>query len=226
MRRRAFTLIELLVSIAILSILVAITFSIVGGVKATASQATCASNVSQIAKAITLYMDANDGRIGYDSRKWFVQSIEGLRCPLLDPLDMTEVPNPDPDFGGYAFNSCLYKTLEFESSRMLLVTEAARFRSSDPYFLGYFQPAGLAGPDMYAAPGDPHEYKEPVGGYGAVRHKGGSMYAMVDGHVKWLKPTQLRLPLQGYGCQQGSRTQLRWKGPETAPYFSVEYESK
>ena len=222
MRTQAFTLLELLVSIAILSILIAITFSIVGGAKAAASQTACASNVSQIAKAMTLYVDANDGRIGYDSRTWFVECINGLRCPLLDPLDMSEFPNPDPDFGGYAYNSCLYKTREFESSRMLLITEAARFRSSDPYFLGYYQPAGLSGPDLYAVPAGPQEYQEPVGGYGAVRHKGGSIYAMVDGHVKWLKPTQLRLPLQGYGCQQGSRTRLQWRGPETGPYFSVE----
>jgi prepilin-type processing-associated H-X9-DG protein len=77
---------------------------------------------------------------------------------------------------------------------------------------------------MYQIPKEPlHAYKEPIGEYGAVRHKGGAMYAMVDGHVKWLKPTQLRLPLQGYGCQQGEKTQLQWKGPATAPYFSVEH---
>ncbi|MBA3726652.1 MAG: prepilin-type N-terminal cleavage/methylation domain-containing protein [Armatimonadetes bacterium] len=60
-KRRGFTLVELLVVIAILAILAAILFPVFSRAKRSSQQATCISNLSQIGKAIGLYMgDADD----------------------------------------------------------------------------------------------------------------------------------------------------------------------
>lgn len=59
--RRAFTLIEVLVVIAIIAILAALLFPVFARAKAAAKQTACISNLSQIGKAIGLYMvDADD----------------------------------------------------------------------------------------------------------------------------------------------------------------------
>lgn len=62
---RGFTLIELLVVIAIIAILAAILFPVFARAKKAALQAACLSNLSQIGKAITLYMSQNDDVFPY-----------------------------------------------------------------------------------------------------------------------------------------------------------------
>ena len=54
--RRGFPLIELLVVIAIIAILAALIFPVFARAKRSAQQTTCLSNLSQIGKAISLYM--------------------------------------------------------------------------------------------------------------------------------------------------------------------------
>jgi prepilin-type N-terminal cleavage/methylation domain-containing protein len=58
--RRAFTLIELLVVIAIIAILAAILFPVFVQAKKMARLTVCISNISQIGKAMMLYVDGND----------------------------------------------------------------------------------------------------------------------------------------------------------------------
>jgi prepilin-type N-terminal cleavage/methylation domain-containing protein len=52
---RGFTLIELLVVIAIIAILAAILFPVFAQARESARQTTCASNMNQLAKAISMY---------------------------------------------------------------------------------------------------------------------------------------------------------------------------
>jgi len=59
--RRGFTLIELLVVIAIIAILAAILFPVFARVREKAKQATCTSNIKQVALATIQYCDDNDG---------------------------------------------------------------------------------------------------------------------------------------------------------------------
>src|SRR5438094_51203 len=61
-RRSGFTLIELLVVIAIIAILAAILFPVFAQARARARQASCASNLSQIARAGMMYVQDNDER--------------------------------------------------------------------------------------------------------------------------------------------------------------------
>lgn len=79
MRRKAFTLIELLVVIAIIAIIAAILFPVFARAKKSANQAKCVSNLSQIGKAIGLYMGEYDDRwpLGVDPADKFTPQIWG-----------------------------------------------------------------------------------------------------------------------------------------------------
>ncbi len=60
--KKGFTLIELLVVIAIIAILAAILFPVLVSARNKAHEASCASNLNQIFKGISLYMSDNDDR--------------------------------------------------------------------------------------------------------------------------------------------------------------------
>jgi prepilin-type N-terminal cleavage/methylation domain-containing protein/prepilin-type processing-associated H-X9-DG protein len=60
--RRAFTLIELLVVIAIIAILAGILFPVLAQGKVSAKQTVCLSNMTQVGKALILYLTDNDDR--------------------------------------------------------------------------------------------------------------------------------------------------------------------
>lgn len=60
-RGRGFTLIELLVVIAIIAILAAILFPLFTSARATAKTVSCASNMRQLAHAVQMYVDDNQG---------------------------------------------------------------------------------------------------------------------------------------------------------------------
>jgi general secretion pathway protein G len=77
MKRRAFTLIELLVVIAIIAIIAAILFPVFSRAKKSANQSKCISNLSQIGKAITLYMTEADDKwpLGVDPADKFTPQI-------------------------------------------------------------------------------------------------------------------------------------------------------
>src|SRR5438093_9568279 len=62
LRRRGFTLVELLVVIAMIVILAALLSPVFVQVRARARQATCTSNLEQIARAGMLYLQDNDER--------------------------------------------------------------------------------------------------------------------------------------------------------------------
>ncbi|MBS1718338.1 MAG: type II secretion system protein [Armatimonadetes bacterium] len=59
-RTRAFTLLELITVIAIIAVVSSLLFAAFSQAKASAKSATCLSNLSQIGKAINLYMNDND----------------------------------------------------------------------------------------------------------------------------------------------------------------------
>ncbi|MDQ2986280.1 MAG: prepilin-type N-terminal cleavage/methylation domain-containing protein [Armatimonadota bacterium] len=79
MRKRAFTLIELLVVIAIIAIIAAILFPVFSKAKKSANQSKCISNLSQIGKAIGLYMTEADDKwpFGIDPADKFTPQIWG-----------------------------------------------------------------------------------------------------------------------------------------------------
>ncbi|MCC6445057.1 MAG: prepilin-type N-terminal cleavage/methylation domain-containing protein [Armatimonadetes bacterium] len=82
--RKGFTLIELLVVIAIIAILAAILFPAFAQMREKARAASCLSNLSQIGKAMLMYLQDYDGRMPY---------------PAWNDLQFTPSP-PHPAFEG------------------------------------------------------------------------------------------------------------------------------
>jgi prepilin-type N-terminal cleavage/methylation domain-containing protein len=78
-----FTLIELLVVIAIIAIIAAILFPVFAKAREKARQASCESNMRQIAIAAHMYMDDNDGAL-YHHHEEFVLD-DGTQTPTLPP---------------------------------------------------------------------------------------------------------------------------------------------
>jgi len=66
MRKKAFTLIELLVVIAIIAILAAILFPVLARAREKAREASCASNLHQLALANIMYRDDYDGYFAFN----------------------------------------------------------------------------------------------------------------------------------------------------------------
>lgn len=89
MKRRGFTLIELLVVIAIIAILAAILFPVFVLAKERGRQATCCSNLKQLAQAFFSYADDHNGYLPIGSRRimnWFSQdhnAVEWTGTPWL-----------------------------------------------------------------------------------------------------------------------------------------------
>jgi prepilin-type N-terminal cleavage/methylation domain-containing protein/prepilin-type processing-associated H-X9-DG protein len=93
--RAGFTLIELLTVIAIIGILAAILIPTVSKVRSSARQATCASNMRQIAMAVLMYSQDNQdwlpaSRVGTGWRGLF-RGIQNPEFNTQTPSDPTEV---------------------------------------------------------------------------------------------------------------------------------------
>jgi len=116
-RRGAFTLIELLVVIAIIAILAAILFPVFAQAKAAAKKIQCVSNLKQIATAIVMYGNDNDGvppiirecggpgmpgcQVGKVTLGWmdltqpYVKNFGVFKCPA-DSSSIVPIPSGTP----------------------------------------------------------------------------------------------------------------------------------
>ena len=136
MNRKGFTLIELLVVIAIIAILAASLFPVFARARAKALQASCLSNVKQLALAASMYVTDYDGRfmqpgLGYfagwsaaaniyPDMIWYldpyIKNSQIWICPSLTPSELAGVigtpswyggaGNTDPRIGETQFQHC------------------------------------------------------------------------------------------------------------------------
>ena len=215
--RNAFTLIELLVVIAIIAILAAILFPVFARVGDKARQTSCSSNSRQIGLAFMQYLQDNDETLPVrledpaNPNSTNMTGWAGKVYPYTKNKGLLRCPNDTPTATcSYMVNSIfpvgMMTTATWNapaSTVMLVEVDSGR---SAPYDVT--TPAETGSPRMYddVAGPDPNAGGEirsaagPMGGrpYASYwqkspegRHSGGSNIVFLDGHVKWLKGSQI-----------------------------------
>jgi len=203
MSRRGFTLIELLVVIAIIAILAAILFPVFARAREKARQASCASNIKQLALAWHMYAQDYDERAvpmwayidSSGTRYWaqsflvpYIKNRQIWECPSYD-----NVLNPgtceDRTRGGIGYNWSWDPAMGWDGSdrgwisfkKISVLERPAEFiilidgtcMGGTPY--GGRALAGWQNGDWPAA----------------WRHNGGANCGFADGHVKWMMPRNI-----------------------------------
>lgn len=202
----AFTLIELLVVTAIIAVLAAIIVPVVLRAKERGAQTACLSNVRQIALATLMYVDewgdmpwGNPEILPHFVRLGLMNdSGPTLKCPKFSPRIR---PVYQKYNNGYALNSCLFRTrwenpttIERPSSTVLVAEATVLAKNIGQWNEEYEYSGLLPGPDCLFWT-DSYNKNDGFGiadQFGCTRHNGGANYALADGHIKYLRPTQIR----------------------------------
>jgi len=186
----------LLVVIAIIAVLAAILSPVFAGARAKARQATCASNLSQLAKGYLLYASDYDERLpnewapeaGYGCRESlqpYVASFQVFLCPQQPENNYMSYGMPAWTAFEHQWYGAASLVTAQEGSSVLLLAE--NYNSWD-------------------STRDPVHWpttRYPDGNVAWTRHQGGANYGFVDGHVKWLRRAQTYRPV----CVVGLATQ-------------------
>ena len=217
--RQGFTLIELLVVIAIIAILAAILFPVFARAREKARQISCLSNLKQIGTALPMYRMDYDG---VNCRYRFCANPDPQPTRFYPPdvwwapYDPSVPPNGKP---GANFR----KGLLFPYVRNLQVFKCPSEKHWQCcYAMSYVAGSPMGQDDSFVSvpsdrivvwdhrrtPGcaDTANYKSnprppytPFEGgpksetHYPTRHSGGTNFLFYDGHVKWLRPSRLRV---------------------------------
>lgn len=193
---RGFTLIEPLVVIAITSILAAILLPTFMQAMEKARQVVCASNLRQLAMAISMYAEDYGGLLPYvgyldTASQW--QGNGWLWAELIQPYVMNEGVFSCPTTRGavsYGMNGLVSgagsDSVEWPSQTVLL-SDYQPLQQWAPWDPG--QPAYQIALDVERQ--DPADPGSPLKDC-FTRHQGGAVYAFLDGHVKRLRPNSLK----------------------------------
>ncbi len=202
MARRGFTLIELLVVIAIIAILAAILFPVFARAREKARQASCSSNMRQLALGVLMYVqdydemfspeclgDMANGTAGVAGSKWcwlinvdpYIKNTQIMRCPS----DSAHTGAPRSESYGINCFNCSAKslaTLTAPADTMLLIENGGNQHAKP------FDATGMAGracthPASTCCGGNVRDGSYKLG----ARHNDGMNLAYCDGRVKWLK---------------------------------------
>ncbi len=212
MKRTGFTLIELLVVIAIVAILAAILFPVFAQAREKARQASCASNLKQLAYGAAMYSQDYDEQFldyGVISQLYlwnvafepYINNKQVHTCPdathpagstpsLYGELGSSSLAwNGFKYFGSYAYNGWLY----CRSKQGCVCNLSGVPQTSSTMLL-----ADAIWIDGWVPNGDtscPSKYNTQTGANNGndmgrlciARHNGGIEMAFVDSHVKWTK---------------------------------------
>lgn len=205
-RTNGFTLIELLVVIAIIAILAAILFPVFARAREKARQSSCSSNVKQLQLGVLMYAQDYDEllpseqyNLGGGGNAAGDATWRGAIFPYVKNTQLFICPSHTPSgtvFDGryadqtmtasYAINDWHQDTgapSPPTGKPLAAVVNPSKtvFLLESPGSSADICPAGLA------------HGQQLTGGNltAAKRHNEGANYSFVDGHVKWLKPTDL-----------------------------------
>lgn len=195
MRRHGFTLIELLVVIAIIAILAAILFPVFARAREKARQASCESNVKQIALGILMYCQDYDekfGNLGWCGLPWgyrwpdmiypYVKNTQLFVCPSSNDQPCCSGVNvPVHDYG---FNIWNYRKNGWYTSVVKGPAPASTILIADKADGGCVR---ILSDRCVAAGCGCYNSQTPVQNNHLLtdRHNGGANYGFCDGHVKW-----------------------------------------
>ena len=209
-RRKGFTLIELLVVIAIIAILAAILFPVFARAREKARQASCQSNLKQIALAVLMYVEDHDEIFPF----WATFTADGSYQPMpvypgnnyvvlwadaiypyVKNTQIFVCPSMRGDWIGYSWNANL--------------GDEGNYRNTAPRWTGVSlasvpEPAGtgmIVDRKIITYYNPPDVFWESKGGYFPVMgtdnltdltwahnpHNEGSNIVFVDGHAKWYR---------------------------------------
>jgi len=188
--RRGFTLIELLVVIAIIAILAAILFPVFARAREKAKQTSCLSNVKELCLAVHMYAQDYDDRLPFMANfgRWWYQVLD----PYMKNAQIIICPSKPQYVPGYAWNysGCGYQPgATWTPVRTGLIYEGCN--------TSIYKSPGPASTIMLADNWWGTTTTERRALYRQLdrregRHNEGDNYGFVDGHAKWLKPTQVQ----------------------------------
>lgn len=216
-RRKGFTLIELLVVIAIIAILAAILFPVFAKAREKARQASCQSNLKQLAQACMMYVDDYDERnlnlhfgsfggvdftvpddSGTTALSWrsmiepYTKNWNLHVCPsgtsIINPASRDPNGNWHPALrGNYGWNMTRFGDGRPDNRSMADFPVPAETIMLGEVACGRTCVEG-------GCCGDTNNYNpNEIYEMWHKRHNDGGNFAFYDGHVKWLKNTPRRL---------------------------------
>jgi len=218
--RNGFTLIELLVVIAIIAVLAAILFPVFARARENARRASCMSNMKQIALACVMYTQDYDGALfpyEYQISTNTAGSEMKVLFPYVKNAQVFRCPSSQQTYTGSAVNCSTDPTHWYCSSYGFPAVAASDPRKAALLNLNWGGNVVIL--DSIPAPSQTcllaetkkatdttntwgytrfNGYDLTSTGYDGMlvadRHLGGSNYAFMDGHVKWLSQATALIP--------------------------------
>ena len=192
-RKHGFTLIELLVVIAIIAILAAILFPVFARAREKARQASCLSNVKQLALSALMYNQDYDERYMLDCWNtaanpagrtlcWsdITYYYNGLVMPYVKNAQIWNCPSWE-GWPSYGFNKLLAKQKE-----SAVTGPAQTVLWADSCGIRWF-PYSVSGGCCFGGQAEHHRIGECVERNGVDGpHNGGANIGFCDGHAKWM----------------------------------------
>ncbi len=181
MRRRGFTLIELLVVIAIIAILAAILFPVFAKAREKARQTSCLNNAKQLGLALLQYAQDYDEVMvpcylsNTSPTVYWVHSVE----PYLKNTQITKCPSATggPPCYGYNHNYLTSASLGsiVSPAETIMFVDVGQTETGAERYDYHCRPPSAMNSSTIARPNP--------------RHNDGCNLAFVDGHAKWMKPS-------------------------------------